>query len=95
MTNDGVVFGPLKKTHEKQNHYLRLPLGNRYHSPGTRPPDPVQSPERSFLAKYDIANGITERLTFGNHSTYLQDISQNGNSRYLLMFSYPIISCLF
>lgn len=33
---------------------------------------------RSFLAKYDIATGISERLTYGNHSTYLQDISPDG-----------------
>lgn len=33
---------------------------------------------RSFLAKYDIATGMTQRLTFGNHSTYLQDISSDG-----------------
>lgn len=33
---------------------------------------------RSFLAKYDIANGVSERLTYGNHSTYLQDISPDG-----------------
>lgn len=33
---------------------------------------------RSFLAKYNIANGASERLTFGNHSTYLQDISPDG-----------------
>ena len=33
---------------------------------------------RSFLAKYDLATGTSERLTFGNHSTYLQDISPDG-----------------
>jgi hypothetical protein len=31
-----------------------------------------------FLAKYNIANGVSERLTYGNHSTYLQDISPDG-----------------
>lgn len=33
---------------------------------------------RSFLTKYDIATGVSERLTYGNHSTYLQDISPDG-----------------
>ena len=33
---------------------------------------------RSFLSKYNLANGVSERLTFGNHSTYLQDISPDG-----------------
>lgn len=37
---------------------------------------------RSFLAKYNLATGTSERLTFGNHSTYLQDISPDG--KYLL-----------
>lgn len=37
---------------------------------------------RSFLAKYNIADGATERLTYGNHSTYLQDISPDG--KYLI-----------
>lgn len=40
---------------------------------------------RSFLAKYNIADGISERLTFGNHSTYMQDISPDG--KYLLYSS--------
>lgn len=37
---------------------------------------------RSFLAKYNLANGVSERLTFGNHSTYMQDISPDG--KYLI-----------
>ncbi|MHC8417805.1 S9 family peptidase [Bacteroides hominis] len=40
---------------------------------------------RSFLARYDIANGTSERLTYGNHSTYMQDISPDG--KYLLYSS--------
>lgn len=40
---------------------------------------------RSFLAKYNLANGVSERLTFGNHSTYMQDISPDG--KYLLYSS--------
>lgn len=37
---------------------------------------------RSFLAKYNLSNGVSERLTYGNHSTYLQDISPDG--KYML-----------
>ena len=40
---------------------------------------------RSFLARYDIASGTSERLTYGNHSTYMQDISPDG--KYLLYSS--------
>ena len=39
--------------------------------------------ERSNLAKYDLASGILQRLTFGYHNIYLMDIS--ADSRYLLI----------
>ena len=35
--------------------------------------------KRSYLAKYDIATGITQRITFGNKGEYLADISQDGS----------------
>ena len=34
--------------------------------------------KRNYLAKYDIATGITQRLTFGPRNTYLSDISADG-----------------
>ena len=33
---------------------------------------------RSFLSIYHLGTGVRERLTYGNHSTYLQDISPDG-----------------
>ena len=39
--------------------------------------------ERSNLAKYDLASGIFQPLTFGYHNIYLMDIS--ADSRYLLI----------
>lgn len=39
--------------------------------------------ERSNLAKYDLASGILQPLTFGYHNIYLKDIS--ADSRYLLI----------
>jgi len=51
-------------------------------SPADRIPD---TRGRSFLARYDIASGTSERLTYGNHSTYMQDISPDG--KYLLYSS--------
>ena len=39
--------------------------------------------ERSNLAKYDLASGILQPLTFGYHNIYLNDIS--ADSRYLLI----------
>ena len=38
---------------------------------------------RSSLAKYDLATGILQPLTFGYHNVYLEDIS--ADSRYLLI----------
>ncbi len=43
--------------------------------------------DREFLFKYDIKTGLKQRLTFGRHSTHLNDISTD--SRYLL-FSIAI-----
>ena len=38
---------------------------------------------RSYLAKFDLASGILQPLTFGYHNVYLNDIS--ADSRYLLI----------
>ena len=35
--------------------------------------------KRSYLSKYDVATGLTQRLTFGHHNTFLEDISADGN----------------
>ena len=35
--------------------------------------------KRSYLAKYDIKTGMTQRITFGNKGEYLYDISQDGS----------------
>ena len=43
--------------------------------------------QRSYLSKYDIATGVTQRLTFGPHNTYLEDISADG-TRLLIGASY-------
>lgn len=39
--------------------------------------------DRSNLAKYDLATGVMQPLTFGYHNVYLNDIS--ADSRYILM----------
>lgn len=38
---------------------------------------------RSYLAKFDLASGVLQSLTFGYHNVYLNDIS--ADSRYLLI----------
>ncbi|MDE7387768.1 MAG: S9 family peptidase, partial [Muribaculaceae bacterium] len=47
----------------------------RYASPDDRQPGNRQ---RWFLIKYDVATGLSERITFGNHTTSLADISPDG-----------------
>ena len=43
--------------------------------------------DRRYLAKYDIATGITQRITFGSKGERLSDISQDG-SKLLVVSSY-------
>ena len=43
--------------------------------------------DRQYLAKYDIATGITQRITFGSKGEHLYDISQDG-SKLLVVSSY-------
>ena len=43
--------------------------------------------DRRYLAKYDIATGITQRITFGSKGERLSDISQDG-SKLLIVSSY-------
>ena len=43
--------------------------------------------DRGYLARYDVATGMTRRITFGHHQTYLMDISQDGK-RLLVGVSY-------
>jgi len=43
--------------------------------------------KRTYLCKYDIATGVTQRITFGTKGEYLEDISQDG-TRLLIGSSY-------
>lgn len=66
---DYLIYYP-KEEGVKENGPLKRIVSPADRIPNTR--------GRSFLAKYDIATGTSERLTFGNHNTYLQDISPDG-----------------
>lgn len=48
-------------------------------APESRQPN---NKDRCFLSRYDFSTGVKQRLTFGKHSTSLNDISKD--SRYLL-----------
>lgn len=73
---DYLIYYP-KEEGTKENGPLKRIVSPADRIPNTR--------GRSFLAKYDLATGASERLTFGNHNTYLHDISPDG--KYLLYSS--------
>lgn len=68
-TEDYLIYYPNEKGQAEQGPLKRV-VTPRDRIPGFR--------GRSFLAKYNIKKGTTERLTYGNHSTHLNDISRDG-----------------
>lgn len=69
-TEDFLIYYPSEKGQAEQGPLKRV-VTPRDRIPGFR--------GRSFLAKYDIKKGTTERLTYGFHSTSLNDISKDGS----------------
>lgn len=68
-TEDFLIYYPRENGQAEQGPLKRV-LTPRDRIPGFR--------GRSFLAKYDIKKGTTERLTYGKRSTSLHDISKDG-----------------
>ena len=68
-TEDFLIYYPNERGQAEQGPLKRV-VTPRDRIPGFR--------GRSFLAKYDIKKGTTERLTYGYHSTSLNDISKDG-----------------
>ena len=62
--------------------YTSSDEGERVHGPLKRmlmPDDRIPgSRNRSYLVKYDLKTGVSERLTYGSRPVYLSDISQDG-----------------
>lgn len=48
----------------------------RYATPDDRMPG---DRGRSYIMRYDLETGLSQRLTFGNHSTYINDIAPDGS----------------
>ncbi|MDR2950777.1 MAG: prolyl oligopeptidase family serine peptidase [Prevotella sp.] len=75
IPNESIIFSPDEKTlfytkQEKEDENksdLRL-----LRSPEDRQPGYMN---RSFIYKYDLATGLSQQLTFGSHSTAINDIS--------------------
>lgn len=74
-SEDYLIYYPKEKGQDEQGPLKRV-VTPRDRIPGNR--------SRSFLAKYDIEKGTTERLTYGKRSSYLNDISNDGTK---LLFS--------
>ncbi len=68
-TEDYLIYYPRENGQAEQGPLKRV-VTPRDRIPGFR--------GRSFLAKYDIKKGTTERLTYGKRSTSLNDISKDG-----------------
>ena len=68
-TEDFLIYYPNEKGQAEQGPLKRV-VTPRDRIPGFR--------GRNFLAKYDIKKGTIERLTYGYHSTNLNDISKDG-----------------
>ena len=68
-TEDYLIYYPRENGSAEQGPLKRV-VTPRDRIPGHR--------GRSFLAKYDIKKGTTERLTYGKRSSYLNDISRDG-----------------
>ena len=67
--NDYLIY-----TQRDEGEKVGSPLKRLLH-PDDRIPG---SRSRSYLVKYDLATGLSQRLTYGSHSVYLNDISPDG-----------------
>ena len=77
-TEDYLIFSVEEKgPKEDKDVFEVLEMDDR--QPGWR--------DRRYLAKYDIATGITQRITFGSKGERLSDISQDGR-QLLIVSSY-------
>lgn len=82
IPDESIMFSPDEKTlfylkrekGEENKNDLRLLKSPEDRQPGYG--------DRSFIYKYDLATGLNQQLTFGSHSTYLNDIS--ADSKHLL-----------
>ena len=53
------------------------------------------SRDRYYLMKYDVATGLSERLTYGSHNVYLNDISPDGKKLLCSTYKPDITRCPF
>lgn len=68
---DYLIYSP-----DDKGEAVSGPLKRLLH-PDDRIPD---ARSRNYLVKYDPATGLSERLTYGSHAVYLNDISSDGKN---------------
>lgn len=81
--NEKVLFYSKQEKGEENKSDLKL-----LKSPEDRQPGYTN---RSFIHKYDLASGFSQQLTFGSHSTWLNDISPD-SKQILISFSDEVIT---
>lgn len=81
-TEDYLIYS-MRDEAEKESGPLK-----RHHMPDDRIPN---ARARAYLMKYDLQSGLSERLTYGSRSVYLNDISEDGK-KLLCSTSTPTIT---
>lgn len=92
--NDLVVFDPA--TMHEEVLLKDVPEGYFVWSPAED--YLIYSPDarsRNYLVKYDPATGLSERLTYGSHAVYLNDISSDGKKLLCSTSKSDITQCPF
>lgn len=85
-TEDYLIY-----TSEDEGEKVIGPLKRILH-PDDRIPN---SRNRYYLVKYDMATGLSERLTYGSHNVYLNDISPDGKKLLCFTTKSNITKCPF
>lgn len=83
---DYLIYSP-----DDKGEAVSGPLKRLLH-PDDRIPD---ARSRNYLVKYDPATGLSERLTYGSHSVYLNDISSDGKKLLCSTSKSDITQCPF
>lgn len=83
---DYLIYSP-----DDKGETVSGPLKRLLH-PDDRIPD---ARSRNYLVKYDPATGLSERLTYGSHAVYLNDISSDGRKLLCSTSKSNITQCPF
>lgn len=85
-TEDYLIYSP-REEGEKVSGSLKRLMHPDDRIPGSR--------DRRYLVKYDPTTGLSERLTYGSHNVYLNDISPDGKKLLCSTSKSNITQCPF